>query len=135
MKKYTLILFLMLTAICVGCSNNVKVSGIVTFTDGEPVEVGTICFLRGGLQSRGELGAGGRYTVATLGADDGLPAGTYQVFFVGVENQYVNPKGGELVYELLIDEKYIKPDTSGITVEINSKNRVFDFELERFQRR
>jgi len=72
--------------------------------------------------------------VATLESNDGLPPGTYQVYFASVTNWWVGAND-QLVEEFLIDPKYMSPETSGITVEINSKNRVFDFELERFQRR
>ena len=62
-----------------GCSQYVKVSGTVTYSDtGEPVQFGTVVFagdLEGG---RGTIKEG-KYSVGRIKDGDGIPPGTYIV--------------------------------------------------------
>ena len=62
-----------------GCSQNVKVSGTVTYSDtGEPVKFGTVVFNGEGLVGRGAIN-NGKYSVGRINDGDGIPRGTYTI--------------------------------------------------------
>jgi hypothetical protein len=45
------------------------------------------------------------------------------------------PNSEEPILEELIDMKYGRPDTSGITVNVDASTKVFDFQVDRFRGR
>ena len=70
---------LLLTCLCilVGCGNNVRVTGTVTYSDtGEPVRFGTVVFDGGDVVGRGTI-RDGRFSVGRITDGDGIPPGTY----------------------------------------------------------
>ena len=140
--------------VAIGCGKGfVGMSGRVTYSDtGEPLEKGTVAFTDGSILARGDIGKDGRYVIGSLAAGDGLPPGTYQVFIAGAVNALEEtplsapelPKPGERgpagrgsmppvapTLIPLIDQKYTTPQTSGLTLEVTSKTRTFDFTVDR----
>ena len=109
--------------------------GRVTFSDtGEPLEMGTVVFMKEGFQARGDIRTGGQYTMGSLSERDGLPRGTYQVFITGaVQLEGTSFEGLREVP--LVERKFTSPDTSGLTVEVDGSTRRFDFEVDRPARR
>jgi hypothetical protein len=70
---------LLLCLVALGCSENVKVSGTVTYSDnGEPVKFGTVVF-----DGEKEVGRGmiknGKYAAGVVKDGDGIPPGTYTI--------------------------------------------------------
>ena len=131
---YTLILAT--AAFCVGCSGNVKLTGTVTYSDdGAPVESGTICFVSGETQGRGNI-VDGKYEM-NFGDAAGIPAGDYQVYFVGVEavvrESEELPDGSvtDPVTAPAIDAKYLSAATSGLTQKVDKSTKTADFQLDR----
>ena len=124
-------IFLILLA---GCGNgNVSLRGMVTFNDnGEPLTQGTIVFLKDGQISRGDIKPDGTFIVGTGGATDGLPSGTYQVYITGSEKVIPINEEGSNTYEPQIDRKHERPETSGLTLEVNASTRTFDIKVDRF---
>jgi hypothetical protein len=84
--------FSILLLFVVGCGN-VPLSGRITFTDnGEPLTVGTICFVSGNQQATGKIDATGYYKVK-FGAKSGIPKGEYKVFIQEADQEEAVPTG------------------------------------------
>jgi outer membrane lipoprotein SlyB len=134
--KHTIILLLSLFALCVaGCSGNVSMGGRVTYSDtGEPVEFGTVSFSSPTKQSRGEINADGEYVIGTFGTKDGLPRGEYSVTVYAAKDELERDESGHVTGRIsidLIDRKYQRPETSGLTVVVDGKTKTFDIQVER----
>lgn len=136
MRNFCLTLILATAALCVGCSSNVKLTGTVTYSDdGAPVESGTICFVSGDTQGRGNI-VDGKYEM-NFGDQAGIPAGDYQVYFVGVEavvrESETLPDGSvtDPVTAPSIDAKYLSTETSGLTQKVDKSTKTADFQLDR----
>lgn len=115
----------------VGCGGQPGLRGKVVFSDDKsPLTQGIVTFTSDKGIARGELDKNGNYVVGSLKAKDGLPPGTYKVYLEATEVYKANPNGGIVGIEFPIDQKYSKPDTSGITVEVK-KSMTFDFEVDR----
>lgn len=142
-KSVLFLLPLLMLFGCIGCSNGrVALSGRVVYSDDEtPLEQGTVAFQSEKLQARGEIGEDGRYVIGFLDESDGLPPGKYRVFVTGAEvrensDDNTEADSGDIPVMIpLIDPKYAKADTSGITVEVDSKLKTFDFKVERHPNR
>lgn len=131
---YTLILAT--AAFCVGCSGNVKLTGTVSYSDdGAPVKSGTICFVSGETQGRGNI-VDGKFETS-FGDEAGLPPGDYQVYFVGVEEvvrESETLEDGSVTDPVTapsIDPKYLSAETSGLTQKIDKSTKTVEFKLDR----
>jgi len=121
-----------LVVLC-GCSKNVRVTGKVTFEDGEPLTLGRVCFQTDTMFADGPLQPDGSYTLGSLGENTGLPKGTYQVFITGATTPPQLGMGvgtGGTVGSFtpgvsLIHQKFIDRMTSGLTCEVKGRT-VFD---------
>ncbi|MGL4942626.1 MAG: hypothetical protein ACRC46_05490 [Thermoguttaceae bacterium] len=132
-----------------GCNNRVPLEGKVVFSDdGSPITSGTICFTDGKQMARGTINPDGTFTMGFLGAADGMPPGRYTVYFFDVSGD--NPSGkpteaattpfGTPVPEgtpsmtsrrSLIDPKYNRADTSGLTADVSATTKRLDFKVDR----
>ncbi|MDR3108163.1 MAG: carboxypeptidase-like regulatory domain-containing protein [Planctomycetaceae bacterium] len=138
MKHIPYFVLLLMIAYLTGCgNNNVGLKGKVVFADNkEPVPRGLIYFDNGTMQSRGTIRSDGTFTMGSLKELDGLPPGTYKVFFADVHEQTGETKSsdggsGEPIYTSLINEKYLNIDTSGLSKTVEASTKQIDFELER----
>lgn len=137
MKKSALFALLLCALISVGCSENVSITGKVTFSDDNaPAPNGIICFDSGANVARGTIKSDGTFKMGTLKEADGLPAGSYKVFFVDVREETGKAKTsdgseGEPIYTSLIDSKYLSPDTSELTAVVNKDTKELNFSLDR----
>lgn len=139
--KFRSFSLLVSVAWCVGCSNNVPLSGTVTFSDdGSPVPVGTVCFVNDAVYARGTLTANGRYTLGFRKAGDGIPPGVYGVCVTGAQKPLgmsdapgsaKGSKDGVMTYQELIAQKFQSRTTSGITCTVDGSTRTFDFKVDR----
>lgn len=67
-----------------GCGDsNQRLTGKVTFSDGEPLTVGTVVFSTSALISRANIRPDGTFKTGTHKDGDGIPPGTYKVFIIG----------------------------------------------------
>ena len=131
--KYFMLVLVVL-ALMVGCGGKPGLRGKVVFSDDKsPVTQGIIVFENESDKSvaRGQLGQGGNYVVSSLKANDGLAPGRYRVYLECVETFKDNPSGGLPLIEYIVDRKYEKPETSGLSIEVK-KSTTFDFEVDRF---
>jgi hypothetical protein len=142
MKHLFIIVALFVSMTFIGCSGNVPLGGRITFTDnGEPLTEGTIGFVSGTNQARGEIDKDGKYTLGFQAAGNGLPKGEYNIYIqsVQVELQTGSDKNGDGEPDIvgrketpLIAKKYANPDTSGLTFTVDGKTKVFDIKVERY---
>ncbi len=134
MKNSNFTLFALSLALLVsaGCNGNVGLGGKITYTDGSPLDVGTICFETDNFVARGTIKQDGTYKVGSLSETDGLPRGTYRVYFSGAEKIVPGDKGGAPKRVPLINPKYTSSDGSGLTLTVPVEGGKADFQLERY---
>ena len=85
MYKYHSLFIAFVILAFVGCSQNVKLGGKVTFPDGEPLTSGMIIFSNDDFLARAEIRSDGTYDVGSLAQKDGLPPGTYRVYITKLQ--------------------------------------------------
>ena len=122
MKNYHRLAFLVsfLLFSLVGCGSNVTTVGTVTFPDGTPLTEGQILFQNDQHEFLSLIGANGTYSMWGVRQGDGVPPGTYSVFFRFPNYVYLD--------EIPIDPKFVGAESSGLTAEVvrGRRNR-FDF--------
>lgn len=131
-----------------GCTRNISLSGQVTYSDdGSPVTNGVICFEGKTRVARGEIQADGSYGIGTFSRSDGIPEGEYGIYFFGVESEKpINgpiPTGkqemlsswGGKTRTPLIDEKYLSPKTSGLSIFVDGKTSKYNISLDRHEQK
>jgi hypothetical protein len=140
MKRYLLFGFIVLLFGISGCSNKIKISGTVTFPDGEPVNFGQVCFDGNGKTYYGYLDEKGRYSPGELKDGDGIPYGTYKVWLAGtvLSEEILVGKGEEAESSgytkdtYRVAEKYTFPQTTDVIFEVkHDGSKKFDFTVER----
>ena len=77
-------------------------------------------------QSRGRLNGKGEFVMESLKPRDGLPPGTYKVSIVGA-----NEENALFGVHSLIDTKWVNPETSGMTVDVDRKTRFLEIKVDR----
>ena len=143
MKYHSFLLSLAVLLLAVGCSNKMPLTGTVTFSDdGAPLTQGVIFFQSDKVLAQGDIGADGKYAVGTDKMTDGLPRGTYQVYITGTERLSLveidrGAMGGtaRTTESPVIDGKYSRAETSGLSFTVDGKTRTFDIQVERYSRR
>jgi hypothetical protein len=125
----------------IGCSQNVPLSGRITFADnGEPLSEGAIAFVSSTNQARSEIGKDGNYKLGFEREGNGLPKGEYKVYIqaLHVELQRGNDSDGDGEPDIirrietpLIAKKYATPETSGLVFIADGKTKTFDIKVER----
>ena len=132
MKIKKIIPILLLITIA-GCGGKPNVKGKVVFSDDKtPVKQGIVIFENEKGIARGQIDENGTYTIGSEKATDGLQAGTYKVYLAGTE--IFDSSGGFPKMEYVVDRKYDKPETSGLTVEVK-KSRTYDLEIDRYKKK
>ena len=133
---------------CIGCDSKIAtypVTGTVRFEDGRPVPVGAVEFRHegSGLSARGKIDGTGAFTLGTFTADDGAPAGNYQVIVIQYfnappRNSEVRMDAGHEAHESDADVRVAEEvgdySTSPLRAEVrpDSKNH-FDFAVKPFR--
>lgn len=131
MTRYTLLLCLLICLIAAGCSGNKRLSGKVTFSDGEPAPKGVVIFEKENFISKGEIQPDGSYKLSSVAANDGIPPGEYKVYVTGVTEMPPAPPGVIAMPIYLCDSKFENPETSGLTCKIPAPGNRFDITIER----
>ena len=133
MKNSILFALSLSLLVLAGCGDKVGLRGKATFLDdGSPVPTGTVCFETDTYLARGDLRPDGTFTVGSLKANDGLPAGKYRVYISGAQKSIGQDKDGMDIYESLIDEKYASGSTSGIEIEVTPSTKNIDVKVDRY---
>jgi len=131
-----------------GLGKRYPVSGKVTYKD-QPVETGTVTFFATGkdAETRGATGSikDGSYSMSTIGGEDGVFPGDYQVSISSRKADMSQAKanqektGGSFrqddvakAYknaESLIPKKYESTEKSGLTAKVEARSNNIDFKL------
>jgi hypothetical protein len=135
MKFYHAFVLLFVCVCFIGCSENQRLSGKVTFSDdGSPLTTGMVCFenAENGKLGRGEINANGTYVVGFENDKDGIPKGTYKVFISNaIKEKGIDKKTGMPINEQLIAPKYSNANISGLTFTADGKTKTFNITVER----
>jgi hypothetical protein len=132
MKNLMILFCITFFGLCSGCSNNVGVSGKVTFPDGKPLAVGTVVFTNSeGFFARAGIRSNGSYQMGRIKDGDGIPKGTYIVYLLDADTieQSASPTGTPR-YIPQVNKKYLNEATSGLSCDVKGKT-VFNFQVER----
>lgn len=125
----------LLLVIASGCSQSpfdADVSGTITL-DGTPVEPGVVIFSpidRSRNSSRGKIDAQGRYFLVTQ-HERGVNSGSYNVSVRVFEKGEAPAPGQRAPANLppLVPERYLQPETSGLTFEVEPGSNKIDLAL------
>ena len=121
-KYYTFILLGMMLFCGIGCNQNMQITGKVTFSDdGTPLDVGMILFENGAMASRSSVKGDGTFTLTSEKQNDGIPPGTYKVYFTGALKTEGNSLAPKIIQ--LLDPKYNSAATSDITITIDKSTK------------
>jgi hypothetical protein len=139
MKKILLFpfIFVAILSISIGCSGKIKISGHVTFPDGEALDFGEVCFTEGNKTFFGRVKEGGYYAPGEFKDGDGIPLGTYNVWLSRtILSEMIFDKHGNESDDVKqierVDKKYTAPETSGLKFEVKrGGSKTFDFTVER----
>ena len=141
---FYLIFGVLVMLIVVGCGQP-KVSGRVVFSDDQsPLTQGVVIFHGDHGIARGRIKSDGYYVMGSESEKDGLPPGKYRISIkesqadANASKEHpvrLRPNGKPYppplpVLVSVIDQKYEKPETSGLTVEIQ-KSQTFNIEVDR----
>ena len=120
--------FLFLLLVLNGCGDP-KTAGKVTFTDGSPLTVGTVCFETKEYTYYGDLKSDGTYSMGKVKDGEGIPPGEYKVYIRGAQEIVGHDeKTGDTTYKDLIDKKFTSGETSELTCTVDGKTRL-DFQV------
>jgi hypothetical protein len=127
MKNFTYLLFVVL--LLSGCDSKQRLTGTVTFSDGEPLTVGTVVFSTPTFISRANIGSGGTFKVGTTTEGDGIPPGTYKVYVVGA--MVLDPKDPAGMSQLpIVAQEFTSESSTPLSVTIPG-TKTFDIVVER----
>jgi len=115
---------------CLGCGDQYRLKGKVTFTDGKPATTGMVIFSQGNFQARGEIQSDGTYTASSTGKNDGLPKGEYKVTVSGITKSMTGGKNPMPFPIPLCDEKYQNLETTPLSCTVPVSGNRFDLVLE-----
>jgi hypothetical protein len=124
------VLFFMVV-MSIGCGNP-RVHGRVVYSDDKtPVERGVVNFVTDNYIARGPIDKNGYYNVGSTKAGNGLPKGDYRIYITSTVKILPPENGGGPTYVTVIQLKYEKPDTSGLTLNVTGSQK-FDIEVDRY---
>jgi len=120
----------------VGCGGKQQLTGTVTFSDDNtPLDRGAVYFSTPTFEAMGVIKSDGTYTVSSTGDRDGIPKGqTFAVTIVGVDDvQTFRASDGttDSTRTSLIDPKYGRAETSGLTFTSDGRTRTFNIQVDR----
>jgi hypothetical protein len=134
LKKIISIYFSLQILLFVGCSQNVKVSGKVTFPDGEPVKFGSVVFETPKNCYSARLNQDGFYSIGDTKDGAGIPEGEYKIWLSGTDEIIETNKENNNVETTKprVNSKFTKPETSNLKFEVKrGKKLKFDFNVEK----
>ena len=130
--KYRFLFFcVVLLVTLTGCSDQVALSGKVTYQDGSPLTVGEVVFSDGKNAFRGMINPkDGSYRMGGVKDNDGILPGNYKIYIALTEVMETSPDGRTSKMIEHVAKKYHFPETSELTCEVKGKT-VFDFTVEK----
>jgi hypothetical protein len=133
MARSTAFVLVCLTALAGGCTGGrYKVTGKVTYEDGTPVEAGTVvgeATVDGQPVSlQGAIAKDGTFTLGSSKPGDGAVPGAYRFVVMPPSVSDADQAAGKLP---LVDGKYGKFDSSGITLNVKPERNVLDIKVSK----
>lgn len=117
--------------LCVGCSGNVKITGRVTYENGQPLTIGQVVFDNGFYIGKSDLDKNGEYSLHSMSRNDGIRKGQYKAFIVGAyrfeETAPIKDPLQSYRFDkpvLLIDMQHTNPDASGWFFDLQKSQRI-----------
>ena len=125
------LIFTVLIVMSLGCGNNVKIRGKVTFSDDQsPLTVGQVTFRNDTILARGTLKPDGTYVLGTLKEKDGIPKGTYNVTIADAHELILQESQNKKSLPTPVMRQLIVPPKD-LTFVVDGKQKVFNIEVER----
>lgn len=129
-------LFLLVTAVCCGCSESVaktaQVRGKVLFK-GIAVPNGTVNFIpeNGGTSATGEIQPDGSFKLTTFRSGDGAILGKHKIVIVAMQdNKDTLPEARSPLPPPIVPIKYTSPATSTLFETVEDKENNFTLDLK-----
>ncbi len=134
MKYISFLLLCFATILFCGCSNKVPLGGKITFSDdSSPLTRGIVCFEKDGFLARGPVLEDGSYQISSTGNNDGLPPGKYKVYLLDASMKTDGPNN-TIISTPLVDPAFENADSTHLEFEVDGKQRIFDFQVDRFRK-
>jgi hypothetical protein len=80
LQNWKIILLSLLLCTALGCTSKTQISGTVTYTDGQPVHPGKVCFSTEKETFFGRLDKNGHYSIGEFKDGEGIKPGKYNVW-------------------------------------------------------
>jgi hypothetical protein len=127
-KNLMILLLLVVITFCfVGCSNTTKITGTVKYSDGTPIDFGSVVFDNGKNSYIGTIKKDGTYVTGGVKEVEGIPDGVYKIWLSGtgliineVYSKKENGEGNLISYEEVqrVTEKYRFYEKTDLTFEV-----------------
>lgn len=133
MKTLCLIILVCVPLVlCLGCSDNARVSGVVKLPDGSTLTKGTVIFENDTINVIGLIDKQGRYSLFQVQLGDGVPPGNYRGYVRYPSEKPTTGKDGEILEPAVhFSAKYTRPDTAELNLTVErGKPVVMDIVLE-----
>ncbi|MDR1925079.1 MAG: hypothetical protein LBQ66_11970 [Planctomycetaceae bacterium] len=123
-------MFLFVPFFVTGCSQNVRVEGTVSFSDGTTIDRGQVVFENDAKTYIGKIRKDGSFSVGVYKDGEGIPKGQYRAAVAGVFDEDPNTAHfGPPIH--LVAEKYRNSKTSGFEFDIQGKTTGISLVVER----
>ena len=124
-------LFLVAASALVGCSGNVKVTGRVTYENGQPLTIGQVVFTDDFYMGKSDLDKNGEYSIHSMRRNDGLKKGVYRAFISSAyrfeKTEAIKDPLQDYRFDtpvLLVDMQFTNPDTTGWVFDLKKNSRI-----------
>ncbi|MDR3196376.1 MAG: hypothetical protein LBU34_00785 [Planctomycetaceae bacterium] len=137
MRKNVFIVSILWLMFCLtGCSDKIKISGTVTFSDGTPITKGNVVFDNGTESYFGTIKSDGTYVTGGNKQIEGIPNGTYKVWLAQTEiTENISDADGHVAsYNVTqtVAKKFTSPNTTELTFEVKPDGqKTFDIVVEK----
>jgi hypothetical protein len=116
-----------------GCGDMVRVTGKVTYPNGQPLTIGQVIFTDDFYMGKSDLDKNGEYSIHSVRPNDGIKRGVYRAYITSAIRFEPTEEITDAVLnyrcddpDLLIDMQHTNPDTSGWVFDLQ-KNSKIDF--------
>lgn len=126
-----LIGLVVVSASLAGCGDKVRVTGRVTYPNGQPLTVGQVIFTDDFYMGKSDLDKNGEYSIHTVRPNDGIKRGYYRAYITSAITFEPTDEihDGLQSYRfdtpvMLIDMQHTNPDTSGWVFDIQKRSKI-----------
>ncbi len=119
-----------------GCSSKVPAHGTVKFSDGEPLQSGTVYLSNGVHMFQGMIRPDGTFKLGGIRPGDGMPPGKYRAWLANVNGfdyliDETGQKTAQRVEKIVVDPKYVSAEHSGLKFDVDKQSPTVDIVVER----